>query len=120
MKLDEKILKHLYQNKFDGNFHTLFEELNTDYEEIIGPIEDLATNGLITRIVEETLGRFEDPDPNFDYRKTNTQCKISQAGILYYEKYIDSRSNRILSVIALIISIGTFAFTILNKFILVD
>lgn len=117
MRSDKKILKYLYQNRNDGNFHILFERLNMQYEEIIGPVEDLASNGLITRAVNETLGVFEAPEPDFDHRKTNTQCKITQAGILYYEKAKETRSNKALSIIALIVSIGTFAFTILDKLV---
>lgn len=118
MKLDKKILKYLYQNKNDGNYHILFESLDFEYEKMIGPIEDLASNSLITRAVNETLGMFEDPDPNFDYRKTNTECKINQAGILYYEKIKETHYNKTLSIIAIIISLGTLIFTVLDKVVL--
>ncbi len=117
MRLDKKILKYLYENRNDGNYHILFEKLNFEYEELIGPIEDLAANGLIARAIKETVGMFEDPDPDFDHRKTNTKCKITQAGILYYEKIKETRYNKTLSVIALIISIGTLAFTVLDKLV---
>jgi len=118
MRLDNKILRYLYQNRFDGNYHILFERLGVDYEKIIGPIEDLASNGLIARPIKETLGMFEDPDPEFDHRKPNTKCKITQAGILYYEKVKETRSNKTLSVLALIISLGTLLFTVLDRFCL--
>jgi len=86
-----------------------------EYENIIGPIEDLVSTGLVKRRYNETLGMFEDPDPKFDSTKTNTECKITQAGILYYEKTRETRFNRILSVIAIIISIGTLIFTVLDR-----
>ena len=115
MRLDNKILKYLYQNRNDGNYHILFDRLDIDYERIIGPIEDLASNGLIARPIEEKLSMFEDPDPDFDCRKPNTECKITQAGIMYYEKVKETRSNKTLSVLALIISLGTLIITILDK-----
>lgn len=117
MRMDEKILKYLYQNRNDGNYHILFEKLEFGYEELIRPIDDLDANGLIKRFVKEKLGLFEDPSPEFDSRKTNTECKITQAGILYYEKTKETRSNKALSWVALIISIGTLAFTVLDKLI---
>ena len=117
MRLDKEILKYLYQNRNDGNYHVLFERLDFEYEELIGPIEDLAANGLITRNVMQTLGMFEDPDPEFDCRKPNTECKITQAGVLYYEKTKETRFNKTLSVLAIIISIGTLAFTVLDRLV---
>lgn len=53
--------------------------------------------------------------PDFDFRKTNTTCKITQAGIMYYEKTQETRSNKALSVLALIISIKTLLFTVIDK-----
>tara|TARA_R110002050_G_scaffold282364_1_gene430278 strand:- start:5329 stop:5691 length:363 start_codon:yes stop_codon:yes gene_type:complete len=117
MRIDKKILKYLYQNKNDGSYHVLFERPAFEYEEIIGPIEDLMANGLIARAVNQTLSMYADPDPEFDHREINTKCKITQAGILYYEKTKETRSNKTLSVIALIISIGTLVFTVLDKLV---
>ena len=120
MRTDKKILKYLYKTRNDGNFHILVEEKDMAYDEIIGPIEDLAANGLIIRAVEQTLRMFEDPDPDFDHRKVNTKCKISQAGIMYFEKIKETYYNKRLSITAIIISIATLAFTILDRFILND
>lgn len=115
MRIDKKILKFLYKNRNDGNYHILVNKLDLSYEEILGPIESLNSNGLIERIVDETLTMFEDPDPDFDYTKTNTECKITQAGILYYQKTNETRFNKVLSVLAIFISLGTLIFTIWNE-----
>lgn len=115
MRIDQKILKFLYKNRNDGKYHILVDKLDLSYEKIHGPIESLNSNGLIEKVVDETLAPFEDPDPDFDYTKTNTECKITQAGILYYQKTNETRYNRLLSVLAIIISLGTLIFTVWDK-----
>lgn len=115
MRLDQKILKFLYQNRNDGNYHILIDNFNLDYGKIIGPIESLVSNGLVESPINHTLGMYEDPDSNSDYKKTNTKSKITQAGILYYEKTKETRINKTLSVLAIIVSLATLVFTVLDR-----
>ncbi len=114
MRLDKRILQTLYTKRNDGEYHNLLKELNIEYQKIIGTVEGLLSNGLIKRPVKGNLGVFEDPDPDEGTLSKNVSCKITQAGILYHEKTIETRWTRIFSIIAILISVASLIMSIIK------
>lgn len=112
MRLDKKILRFLYKRRNDGEYHNLAKELNIEYHKIIGTVQDLLSKNLIDRPTKMLLGAFEDPEG--DTLSKNVSCKITQEGILYYEKTIDAGRTKIISVIALFISLVSLLVSIIK------
>lgn len=112
MRLDKRILKVLYAKRNDGKYHNLLEDLNINYSDLIGTVEDLLFKEHIARSVKKTLNVFEDPNENT--LQKNVSCKITQAGILYYEQTLETKRTKILSIMAILISIASLILSIIK------
>lgn len=116
--MDEEILKCLYKRKNDGQFYDVSALLNIKKPkiEIDNYVIELERNGYVIKNVKGRVGHRASPIGEDQSDTNNSKCKITPKGIVYIENIVNTKANRLISILAIIISLIAIIFSALQFF----